>query len=307
VPQPAALKRLISDFVNRSPMRATSLIVTVFGDVVSQHGNTVWLGSLVKSLAPLGVNERLVRTSVFRLVKEGWLESERVGRRSFYRFTSYGTHEYERAARRIYALEHTDWPGRWQLLIPVDVPDQDREQFRRSLYWQGYRAIAPNTFAKPGEGGRTLRETLEEFDVDDKVIIINGDSSLLSSGELMRKVVHEHWRLNEVARDYQHFLECYKPLLQWTRRTASPAPEAAYLARTLLIHDYRRILLQDPPLPDELLPAAWPGARARELAGRIYKALAEPSIHYISTELESGNGQMPGVEPDFWNRFDRIQ
>ena len=60
MPHPAAVKRLIDDFVNRRPMRTTSLIVTFFGDVVSQHGNTVWLGSLVHAMAPLGINERLV-------------------------------------------------------------------------------------------------------------------------------------------------------------------------------------------------------------------------------------------------------
>lgn len=60
-------------------MRSTSLIITLFGDTVSPHGRTIWLGSLVQALAPIGVNERLVRTSVFRLVKEGWLEADRVG------------------------------------------------------------------------------------------------------------------------------------------------------------------------------------------------------------------------------------
>ena len=81
VPQPPVIKALVDDFVNRSPMRTTSLVVSVFGDVITQHGHTIWLGSLVKAMAPVGVNERLVRTTVFRLVKEGWLEAERVGRR----------------------------------------------------------------------------------------------------------------------------------------------------------------------------------------------------------------------------------
>ncbi len=89
MPQPPVIKALVDDFVNRSPMRTTSLVVSVFGDVITQHGHTIWLGSLVKALAPIGVNERLVRTTVFRLVKEGWLEAERVGRRSYYRFSAH--------------------------------------------------------------------------------------------------------------------------------------------------------------------------------------------------------------------------
>lgn len=304
MPQPAVVKRLIRDFTNRSPMRTTSLIVTVFGDVVSQHGNTLWLGSLVKAMAPMGINERLVRTSVFRLVQEGWLESERVGRRSFYRFTDYGTHEYERAARRIYALDNGEWRGQWQLLIPQDIPEDRREKFRRSLYWLGYRAIAAGTYAKPGDGGHPLRQTLEEFKVADKVLVLDVRTAAISSTQLVRKLVQDNWQLEVVAQGYRDFLKRYKPLLKWAQRQQTP--EDAFVARTLLIHDYRRILLKDTPLPDELLPSAWPGAKALQLTGVVYKALAHSSTDYIYAELESGNGSMPEVDSQFWNRFGRI-
>ncbi len=306
MPHPAAVQRLVDDFVKRRPMRTTSLIVTFFGDVASQHGHTVWLGSLVNAMAPLGINERLVRTSVFRLVKEGWLESERVGRRSFYRFTPYGTHEYERAAQRIYALEDNNWQGHWQVVVTLDVPDKAREKFRRSLQWQGYRAIASNTFAKPGDGGHTLRETLEEFDVADKVMVFDGNTSPLSSSRLVGKVVRDNWHLEQVAQRYQNFIQQYKPLLKWSQRAQAPSPETAYVARTLLIHDFRRILLQDTPLPDELLPPDWHGAEALKLTGVVYKAMAKPSIDYIMEKLEPGDGPMPEADAQFWKRFDRI-
>ena len=285
-------------------MRTTSLIVTLFGDIVSQHGHRIWLGSLVKAMAQLGINERLVRTSVFRLVQEGWLESERVGRRSFYRFSSYGTHEYERAARRIYALDNNQWHGRWQLLIPQNIPDSQREQFRRSLDWQGYRTITAGTYAKPGDGGQALRETLEEFGVTDKVIILDAKTADITSSQLVQELVHDSWQLGLVAKSYRDFLKRYQPLLKWSQKKQTP--ENAFIARTLLIHDYRRILLHDTPLPDELLPPAWPGAKALKLTGVVYKALAEASMDYILAELETGNGPMPAADVQFWNRFERI-
>jgi phenylacetic acid degradation operon negative regulatory protein len=287
-------------------MRTTSLIVTFFGDVVSQHGNTIWLGSLVKAMAQLGINERLVRTSVFRLVKDGWLESERVGRRSFYRFTSYGSHEYERAARRIYALESRQWKGQWTLLIPQDIANKQREQFRRSLHWQGYRAIAPGTYARPGDGEHNLIETLEEFGMTDKVVVLDATTSTLTSRQALRKLVRGNWQLEDVAQGYQDFLERYKALQKWSTGKQPPDPEAAFIARVLLIHDYRRILLQDTPLPDELLPPAWPGDAARTLTGLVYKALALASKDYIISQLEPGDGPMPAADASFWNRFDRV-
>src|SRR6266700_1950701 len=55
------------------PPRAKSLIVTVWGDALAPHGSAVWLAGLIRLMAPFGINERLVRTSVFRLSQDGWL------------------------------------------------------------------------------------------------------------------------------------------------------------------------------------------------------------------------------------------
>ena len=60
-----------------SPPRAPSLIVTVWGDALAPHGGAVVLPGLIGLLAPFGINERLVRTSVFRLARDGWLAAQR--------------------------------------------------------------------------------------------------------------------------------------------------------------------------------------------------------------------------------------
>jgi phenylacetic acid degradation operon negative regulatory protein len=198
-------------------MRTTSLIVTVFGDVVSQHGHSIWLGSLVNALAPIGVSERLVRTSVFRLVQEGWLEFDRSGRRSYYRFSDYGAHEYGRAAPQIYGQDTGEWNGRWQLLIPLDLPDTSRERFKRSLTWQGFRTITQGTFAKPGSGGQAMLDCLEEFDALDKVIVMEADTLPQTSDRLLWDLVHENWHLDEVAVGYREFIRRFRPLLRWLK------------------------------------------------------------------------------------------
>tara|TARA_R110001599_G_scaffold57290_2_gene157594 strand:- start:411 stop:683 length:273 start_codon:yes stop_codon:yes gene_type:complete len=71
------LDSLIRDFQQKRPLRAGSLIITTYGDILHPRGGNVWLGSLMKLLTPMGVSERLVRTSVYRLVQEGWLQTER--------------------------------------------------------------------------------------------------------------------------------------------------------------------------------------------------------------------------------------
>jgi len=300
---PPVVRKLIAEFGARKPMRTNSLIVSLFGDVVSQHGNVIWLGSLLEALEALGVNPRLVRTSVFRLVKDGWLESERVGRRSYYRFSSFGLHEYERAARRIYALEHKEWHGRWQILIPLALPEKNREGLRRSLWWQGFRLIAPGTYARPGDSDRALLETLEEFGASQQVLLMDADTAPVTSFRMVREVVQECWKLDEVAMDYRQFIQRFSPLLKFLSGGRALQPSSAFIARTLLVHDYRRVLLRDTPLPAELLPPAWPGEAAKLITRQIYHALAEPSLAFIQNSLQAGNGLMPAPKADFFQRF----
>ena len=64
--------KLVDEFACRKPVRTGSLSISIFGDSVSQHGSTAWLGSLIKVLEQFGLNQRQVRTAVFRLVQEDW-------------------------------------------------------------------------------------------------------------------------------------------------------------------------------------------------------------------------------------------
>jgi len=105
------VETLLENFRMRRSIRGGSLVISVFGDSISQHGNSIWLGSLIDALKPFGVNSRLVRTAVYRNSQNGWLTSVQSGRRSYYSFTEYGLRHYEKAARRIYAESGSDWDG----------------------------------------------------------------------------------------------------------------------------------------------------------------------------------------------------
>ena len=106
-----ATDKLVTEFRSQRPMRAGSLVVTVFGDAIAPHGGTVWLGSLIKALDGFGINQRLVRTSVFRLVKDGWLTADQIGRRSYYSLTENGRRRFLEASRRIYSEPRQQWPN----------------------------------------------------------------------------------------------------------------------------------------------------------------------------------------------------
>src|SRR5260221_2087592 len=130
---PRRLQRHLDQLLASRPPRATSLIVTLFGDAVLPHGGSIWLGSLIALAAPFGINERLVRTAVLRLSREGWLEARPLGRRSAYAATAAGRQRVEDATRRIYAAAPPRWDGRWCLVAapPARLAKAEREALRR--------------------------------------------------------------------------------------------------------------------------------------------------------------------------------
>ncbi len=155
------------------------------------------------------------------------------------------------------------------------------------------------------DGGvsKALQETLEEFGLSDKVILMEADTLPETPNELLGEMVEENWHLHAVAVHYREFLARFKSLARWLEKHPLPGPESAFVARTLLIHDYRRVLLQDTRIPGALLPPRWPGSEAEQLTSRVYRALAPASIEYICAELEGESGLLPKQVPAFQLRF----
>ena len=95
---------------------------------------------------PRGVNERLVRTSVFRLAREGWLAARPVGRQSLYRLTADGARRFEQAYRRIYAPPADAWDDSWEVVL-ADGPSSDqRRALRQELQWEGFGIFGASVF-----------------------------------------------------------------------------------------------------------------------------------------------------------------
>jgi phenylacetic acid degradation operon negative regulatory protein len=299
----AAVARLAAEFAARRPIRCPSLIVTLFGDVVEPHGGVLWLGSMVESLGLLGIDERLVRTSTFRLVQDGWLEATRDGRRSYYRFSAYGRGEYVRAARRIYARDPPAWDGNWTLLLPVAVPEARREAFRRSALWAGYGNLAPNVHAHPGGDLVAAGELLAALGLSDKVVVMQAGTDELQSNRLLRELLWQNWELGELAAAYARFVQRFRPVASALARARTVSAEQCFVARLLLVHEYRRVLLHDTDIPGQLLPRDWPGPEARGLAAEIYHAVASGSVDFIRARLEGAGGPLPAAAESFARRF----
>lgn len=333
----ASVHRRLEKLHQQSRIAAGSLIVSVFGDAVLPRGGGVWLGSLIGLMKTLGVNERLVRTTVFRLVKDDWLQTETQGRRANYRLTPVGLRRFDDAARHIYAAQTPAWDQRWRFLLLVgELAPREREALRRALRWQGFGELASGHFLHPGAD---LSEAMDALAADGlgamlpQLMPLVATQPPLSPAASHADLVGRAWNVAQLARGYCAFVADYHPLLQELQSLQGPAavacqggghqgqngpgnaagatdfaanginPEAAFQARSLMIHDFRRLLLQDPELPTDLLPPQWPGEAARQLCAELYARLLPPSEAYLDARLQLASGDVPPARPMLGQRF----
>jgi len=321
-PAAAALARatqgLLRRFRSHRPLRGGSLLVTIFGDAIAPRGGIVTLGSLIRLAAPFGLTERLVRTSVGRLAQEGWLVARRDGRRSEYRLSGYGEQSFAEATRRIYAASPSEWDGKWMLLLlPAKGPRREagrRDELRQELRWLGFGQVSSGVFLHPGCTPERARDWLRGLEEAKDAVLLQ---SFGDAGAADRRLVAAGWDLAELGRRYRAFVAAFTPV-----RTAMHVPksskavlmasdgmpgrEVAFVIRTLLIHEYRKIHLQDPSLPPQLLPAHWIGTSAYELCRSLYGSVFAAAEDYLSNTASTLSEALPAAGREAYERFGGI-
>jgi phenylacetic acid degradation operon negative regulatory protein len=266
-----AVARWLQRTLVADPPRARSLIVTVWGDALAPHGGTVWLSGLIRLMAPFGINDRLVRTSVFRLARDGWLASAAHGRRSRYRLTAQGGARFDAAYRRIYMRPDDEWNGAWEIVLADRVPPSRRAALRNALAWSGYGALNATTYLRPARADAALAP--------------------------------HAWTLPTLAADYRHFLKRFGGVIERFGSGEPHDPAQCFAVRTLLIHAYRRVLLRDPLLPAALLPLDWPGAAAYALCRDFYRRTHRCAERHLVGTLAADGDMLPPANAAFQARF----
>jgi len=278
--------------------------MTVFGDSIAPRGGSVWLGSLIALLAQFGISERLVRTAVYRLTDEGWLEAIREGRRSQYRLSALGENRFLRAHHRVYASPSSQWDGRWTLVhVLTSATSAQKLLLKKELMWEGFAAIAPTLFAHPGKKIEALNELLQRTRTSKIVTILSATDDGLTNALPLSTQASTAWPLKEARLSYKKFLSRFENLQELLAAQKSIQPEQAFILRTLLIHDYRRALLTDPNLPNELLGAEWPGDAAYTLSQAIYKKIEKAADKQVATILSLEHQDVPPIDKRFTQRF----
>lgn len=267
------------------------------------------LPGLIRLFSSFGVSERLTRTSVFRLAGEGWLAATRLGRRSLYRLTRDGDRRFHQAYRRIYSPPAQSWDGTWELVLTGGLDARGRGALRDLLRWDGFGILAPGVHARPAQPGDTIPKFPGTRAAGARIIAVRASDDATLGGASLASAVAGAWDLPRIATDYRRFLRRFGGVIE--RFRAAPAgdhdPEQCFVVRTLLIHEYRRVLLRDPRLPAALLPLDWPGDAAHALSRDFYRLTHRSAERHLLGVLEGPRGALPPANAAFYDRFGGIE
>lgn len=294
------VEALLRRFHGQRPLRGGSLLMTIFGDAIAPRGGAVTLGSLIDLAHPFGLAERLVRTSVARLAAEGWLAATRHGRRSEYRLTESGRKLFAEATRRIYGVNPSSWEGQWTLAVLPPTGGRSRRNVREDLRWLGFGQLSPGVYAHPACTLEEARGWLAAVGCANHCWLFKSATAGLAAD---RRLAAEGWNLAEIARRYRRFRDTFAPVGAAVRESDALPPQAAFLVRTLLIHEYRKIHLQDPLLPPALLPTGWAGTAAYELTAMLYAAVFPAAERFLAETGRTISGALPPAGAEVHARF----
>jgi phenylacetic acid degradation operon negative regulatory protein len=288
------LAALLASFERRRPMRAGSLIVTIYGDSIVPRGGSLWLGSLLDMMAGFGVEPGVVRTAVSRLVTDGWFERTRIGRHSYYCLADKVAAEFAAATARIYRVGESAWDGEIEISIIAIAETAQRSVMRDAMLRRGYGQAAVNVMLRP----RTSADG-EAATAPDTIRL----SARLVDGAEARRLAAVCWQLDEVDLAYLEFLKSFEPVAAELGDGLRLTDAQAFQLRTLLVHDWRRIVLRDPLLPRAMLPGDWPGTRAQKLTADIYRRTLARSERWLDKHAVNESGPIPKPGPALAERL----
>ncbi len=271
------------------PIKAASFIVTIYGDVIEPRGGVVWIGNLIETCKSVGITETLVRTAVSRLVAAGQLAGEREGRRSFYRLTKAAQTEFAEAATLFYGPQSA---VRWQfVLINGPAPEEIMQGLEREGFARLNPRLAMGTHPAPPLPGR----------------VVVFDAQLATENGALREFAEEAWNLPRFAEAYSEFTARFGSFARRVGNCAALSPFDCLIARLLLVHQYRLIMLREPHLPKSALPDNWPGEEARRLFAELYLRLSKKADGYVARRFVNESGKLPEMTPASQARLDHLK
>jgi phenylacetic acid degradation operon negative regulatory protein len=268
----------------RSGSSAKALLLTALGEYVLPHRGSVWTSTVIRSLGVLGVEERNARQALARLADQDVVRSQRVGRRASWHLTEAGRALLTTGTERIYRFGGDDiaWDGRW-LVVLCSVPEEQRakrHQLRSQLGFAGFGFLAPGVAMSPHLDRESLaNRVLEDLELVPGAVVFRAEAGRLAATE---ELLARAWDLDGLAARYEEFVHAFG-------RRSPRSEQARFVALTELVHAWRHFPFIDPEIPQRLLPARWPGRRAKAVFDDRHAAwTADANRWYEAVDGDAG-------------------
>jgi len=252
-------------------MHARSALFDIYGDHLRRRGGMAPVAVLVRLLAPLGVAAPAVRTAISRMVRQGWLVAATLPGGPGYALTERAERRLDAAYERIYRTREQTWDGTWDLVLLEPSPSRPaRERIASGLAYLGYAPVRPGTWISPRRCDELPALVAAEGAVVERFsATCDGGGSALAA---------RAWDLAAIRDRYLAFEQ--QALTQVD--TLNLDDERAYVVRSTLVHEWRKLLFIDPGLPDALLPTGWDGARVAARFDAAAGALAPAADRFVT-------------------------
>jgi phenylacetic acid degradation operon negative regulatory protein len=243
--KPAAFEDLVTCLTNDQPPRVWSLLVTIFGDLAQTDGAQI-SGALLRQFAErIGYKPEALRVALHRLRKDGWIQSERHGRTSVHGLTDWGRGQSADASPLIYG-EGPLAPHAWLVVFDPSVAQATGNGMglwlTSSLLLTSQAPRDPSAFVAPVGASTPL---------PDWIRLKTCDATL---AQAVRTLADRLSRLD-------------------AQGLARLEPLQRAVLRVLVVHDWRRIVLKLPRLPDHVFPQDVPIAPCRRAVTQVLQHL----------------------------------
>ncbi|TXH83186.1 MAG: PaaX family transcriptional regulator, partial [Rhizobium sp.] len=137
-----------------------------------------------------------------------------------------------------------------------------------------------------------------------RVVVFNAE--LATENDALKEFADEAWNLPRFAEAYGEFAARFSAFSQRVGDCALLSPFDCLIARLLLVHQYRLIMLREPHLPKSALPANWPGEEARRLFAHLYLLLSKKADAYVGRRFVNEVGRLHETTSASQVRLDRL-
>lgn len=260
-------------------LRPQSVLLTFFGDYVSDGEQAVSSASIVGLLSAVGVAEPAARATLSRMVRRELLRRDQVGRRAYFSLTPFGRRTVLDGRDRARNVDARDlaWDGLWTVVsfsLPEDA-QRERHELRARLLWAGFGMVHAGLWVAPREVD--VHAVVAELDVQDHVQVFHGQPAT-DGAELVRSA----FDIESLASRYDDFLRRWRPVARRrVERLADPLT-----TRVVLATDWLQVIRDDPRLPVAFLDDRWPAVPAVELYRTLDQRLRPGAEDVVRRELD---------------------